>query len=176
MITPTQNIPINIEVAILGNTGKFETGLSVDYEVRKVSDDSVLTSGTATEASGVYYFTYTFTVVEEYRLQWITPIGYEDGLENIVVEAPVSGITASDVWDYLTTGVIVSDSVLEWILDRLDSVATQQELSKYDTSKGTTIKAEIQASIDTIIKEINKSTTPKVKQLTPRKTYYGNPL
>lgn len=97
MIVPTQNIPINIEVAILGNTGKFETGLSVDYEVRKVSDDSVLTSGTATEASGVYYFTYTFTVVEEYRLQWITPIGYEDGLENIVVQnLPKDVITELD--------------------------------------------------------------------------------
>ena len=70
-----------------------------------------------------------------------------------------SGITAADVWDYLTTGTVVSDSVLEWILNRLSSITAQSELSTYDTSKGTSVKSDIQQSTSTIVDEINKTAT-----------------
>ena len=82
-----KGIATNFEVAIQDNYGKFVSGLTVDYEVRKCSDDSVVTSGTATETNNVYHFTYTFTSAEQYRLEWTTPAGYEDGFDTIEVEA-----------------------------------------------------------------------------------------
>jgi hypothetical protein len=83
----TKNILTNFEVAIQDNYGKFVSGLTVTYEVRKCSDDSVVTSGTATETNNVYHFSYTFTTAEQYRLEWTTPAGYEDGFDTIEVEA-----------------------------------------------------------------------------------------
>ena len=82
-----KGISTNFEVAIQDNYGKFVSGLTIDYEVRKCSDDSVVTSGTATETNNVYHFTYTFTSAEQYRLEWTTPAGYEDGFDTIEVEA-----------------------------------------------------------------------------------------
>jgi len=82
-----KNIATNFEVAIQDSYGKFVSGLTIGYEVRKCSDDSVVTSGTATETNNVYHFTYTFTAAEQYRLEWTTPTGYEDGFETIEVEA-----------------------------------------------------------------------------------------
>lgn len=82
----TKNILTNFEVAIQDNYGKFVSGLTVGYEVRKCSDDSVVTSGTATETNNVYHFSYTFTTAEQYRLEWTTPAGYEDGFDTIEVE------------------------------------------------------------------------------------------
>ena len=81
-----KNIPTNFEVAIQDNYGKFVSGLTITYEVRKCSDDSVVTSGTATETNNVYHFTYTFTTAEQYRLEWTTPATYEDGFDTIEVE------------------------------------------------------------------------------------------
>lgn len=127
MITPTQNIPINIEVAVLDNTGKFETGLTVDYEVRKVSDNSMLTSGTCTETNGVYHFTYTFTVVEEYRLQWITPVGYEDGFESIVVQNSIqTELTTYDTSKTLTVKTEIQQSTDTIISEIQKNVVVQQ--------------------------------------------------
>lgn len=83
----TKNILTNFEVVIQDSYGKFVSGLTVDYEVRKCSDDSVVTSGTATETNNVYHFSYTFTTTEQYRLEWTTPAGYEDGFDTIEVEA-----------------------------------------------------------------------------------------
>lgn len=82
-----KDIPTNFEVAIQDNYGKFVSGLTIGYEVRKCSDDSVVTSGTATETNNVYHFSYTFTSAEQYRLEWTTPATYEDGFETIEVEA-----------------------------------------------------------------------------------------
>jgi len=97
MITITQNIAINLECIVLSPLGKPVTGLSIDYEVIDCSDESVLTSGTATEATGgYYYFTYTFTAIKEYRLHWISPTNYEDGFEDLNVI--VSAIVPSDTW------------------------------------------------------------------------------
>lgn len=83
----TKNILTNFEVAVQDNYGKFVSGLTVDYEIRKCSDDSVVTSGTATETNNVYHFSYTFTTAEQYRLEWTTPATYEDGFDTIEVEA-----------------------------------------------------------------------------------------
>jgi hypothetical protein len=83
----TKGILTNLEVAIQDNYGKFVSGLTVDYEIRKCSDDSVVTSGTATETNNVYHFSYTFISAEQYRLEWTTPATYEDGFDTIEVEA-----------------------------------------------------------------------------------------
>jgi len=95
MIAITQNVAINLECIVLSPLGKPVTGLSIDYEVIDCSDESVLTSGTATEATGgYYYFTYTFTAIKEYRLHWISPTNYEDGFELLnVVNTPADVIS-----------------------------------------------------------------------------------
>jgi len=136
-----KDIPFYFELGVLNSNGKLQTGLVVTYAINKCSDDSLLTSGTASEVgtTGVYSFAYTFTTLADYRLQWITPVGYEDGLENITVgTAEITpadfwayanrtltsgggGITAADVWNYLTTNPIVPDSILELILTNLDA-------------------------------------------------------
>jgi len=92
----TQNILSYLEVGVLNSNGKPQTGLVIDYEIRKCSDNSLLTSGTATEVgtTGVYMFSYTFTTVAEYTLHWITPINYEDGFELLnVVNTPADVIS-----------------------------------------------------------------------------------
>ena len=81
-----KDIATNFEVAIQDSYGKFVSGLTIGYEVRKCSDDSVVTSGVATETNNVYHFSYTFTAAEQYRLEWTTPATYEDGFETIEVE------------------------------------------------------------------------------------------
>lgn len=95
MIAITQNVAINLECIVLSPLGKPVTGLSIDYEIIDCSDESVLTSGTATEGTGgYYYFTYTFTAIAEYRLHWISPTNYEDGFELLnVVNMPVDVIS-----------------------------------------------------------------------------------
>jgi hypothetical protein len=94
MIAITQNVAINLECIVLSPLGKPVAGLSIDYEIIDCSDESVLTSGTATEGTGgYYYFTYTFTAIAEYRLHWISPTNYEDGFELLnVVNTPVDVI------------------------------------------------------------------------------------
>ena len=85
MRTLFKNIEYKIETGILDNYGQFATGLTVTYDVRKASDNSLVTSGTTTEISGIYSYTYTFAESIEYRSKLTTPSGYEDGFENIVV-------------------------------------------------------------------------------------------
>lgn len=132
MIAITQNVAINLECIVLSSLGKPVTGLSIDYEVIDCSDESVLTSGTATEGTGgYYYFTYTFTAIAEYRLHWISPTNYEDGFESLDIVAP--GITIADVGTALTS---------------------------YDSAKQATVKQDITNSQDIIINEINKVATP----------------
>jgi hypothetical protein len=129
----TQNILSYLEVGVLNSSGKVQTGLVVTYTINKCSDNSLLTSGTASEigVTGVYSFSYTFTTVAEYRLTWITPANYEDGFELLNVVVP--GITIADVGTALTS---------------------------YDSAKQATVKQDITNSQDIIINEINKVATP----------------
>jgi len=104
------NIEQYFEVGITNEVGDFATGLTVTYEIRQCSDNSLVQSGTTTESSGVYSFTYTFTTNQDYRVKYITPTYYDNGFETVVVMDlySTSGTTAADIWGYsartLTSG------------------------------------------------------------------------
>jgi len=96
----TQNILTYFEMPALGSGGKPKTGLVVDYEIHKCSDNSLLTSGTAAEigVTGVYAFSYTFSVLAEYTLHWISPMNYKDAFWDLsVIAAAVSPATPGDI-------------------------------------------------------------------------------
>ena len=61
-----------LETGVLNDSGEFETGLTVNYELRKASDNSLVASGVTTEINGIYSFTYTFTESIQYRLKFDT--------------------------------------------------------------------------------------------------------
>jgi len=86
MITFYKNIAYKLELVVLDSDGKFTTGLSITYEIRKVLDNSLFASGTMTELSSVYYVDVTFTESAEYRVKYVTPSLYENGFEDILVE------------------------------------------------------------------------------------------
>lgn len=100
-----QNELTYFEVGVTDASGKLRTGLVVDYEIHKCSDNSLLVSGTANEIgiTGVYSFSYTFTDIEEYRLHWITPLTYDDGFELLNVITPA--IIATDFWNMAEASV-----------------------------------------------------------------------
>jgi len=88
------------------------------------------------------------------------------------------GITAADVWDYLTTGTVVSDSILEWILDKLDAKISSITsltasdvvtiLQNYDSAKQIPTNNKITDSEKNIISEIKKvGTTTTVEKKRP---------
>jgi len=85
MRTLNVNTEYKIEVGVIDHYGDFVTGLTVYYDVRKATDNSLVISGISNEINGVYSYTYTFTEVIEYRSRFITPTGYDDGFENILV-------------------------------------------------------------------------------------------
>jgi hypothetical protein len=86
MITLYKNIAYKLELVVLDNDGKFAPGLTITYEIRKVSDDSLFASGTMSETSSVYYVDVTFLVSAEYKVKYVTPTGYENGFDEILVE------------------------------------------------------------------------------------------
>ena len=102
-MTYFKNISYKLETIITDLVGNFVSGLIVNYEIRKCSDDSVISSGTMSEVNSVYVKEITFTEVGEYRVKYITPEGYENGFENIVVdEYDNYKVNISDIWSYVT--------------------------------------------------------------------------
>ena len=75
-----------LELSVLDVNGDFISGLTVTYEIRKSSDNSLFASGTMSEISSVYTISAMFIIIGEYRVKYITPIGYEDGFENIYID------------------------------------------------------------------------------------------
>jgi len=85
-----------IEIGIINNDGSFASGLTVNYELRKSVDNSITSSGLTTESNGgVYSYTYTFNDPLEYRSLFLTPTGYDNGFENILVLENVDDIAGS---------------------------------------------------------------------------------
>lgn len=134
MITLYKNIAYKLELVVLDNDGKFAPGLTVTYEIRKCSDDSLFASGTMSETSSVYYVNIIFTEVAEYRIKYVTPTGYEDGFEDILVE------------DYDNYKANVSALALD------STVAKDATVAKDSTvAKETTLNTKSsQTSVDTI--------------------------
>ena len=79
------NNPYNFDIAVLDNFGNFVSGLLISYEVRLASDDSLITNDIMTEINSKYTFVYTFISLGEYRIIYNTPVGYDNGFENILI-------------------------------------------------------------------------------------------
>lgn len=98
-----KDIPYKLETTITDLVGNFISGLSIDYEVRKCLDNSIVSSGTMLEVNSVYTKEITLTEVGEYRVKYITPEGFENGFENIIVdEYDNYKVNIADIWSYVS--------------------------------------------------------------------------
>jgi hypothetical protein len=86
MIRLFKNIPYKLELAVTNTDGDFVSGLSITYEVKKCSDDSIVSSGTMSEINSVYTKEITLTEVGEYRVKYTTPSTYDNGFETLFVD------------------------------------------------------------------------------------------
>jgi len=81
-----KNLPYKLELSIVDLVGNFVSGLSVNYEIRKCIDDSIIYSGIMLEINSIYTKEIILTEVGEFRAKYITPEGYENGFETIIVD------------------------------------------------------------------------------------------
>jgi len=79
------NIEYKLDLSVIDEVGNFISGLSVNYEIRKSSDNSLLDSGIMAEEGDLYVISYIFLEVGQYRVLYYTPEGYENGSEDILV-------------------------------------------------------------------------------------------
>ncbi len=105
------NVARTFERTLTNNQGNFVTAQTITYEVRNSITDTLITSGTMTEQNEAYKFTFTFTVLEEFRIKFFTPINFANDLESgTVIEVPVN---ATDVTNLTTEINEVADEV--WV-------------------------------------------------------------
>jgi len=87
----TKNSIYYLEAFVTDTNGDGVSGLSLAYKIYKSSDNSLLSSGVlADEGSGLYQSNYTFAVLGQYRVIYITPTSYSDEIETILVEEQVA--------------------------------------------------------------------------------------
>lgn len=81
-----------LEIAIINIDGDFvtffESGEEVTYIIKKSSDGSIIEYGEMTIEGNTWKVAWTPLVVGEYRVEYTTPFGYEDGMETIMIEDP----------------------------------------------------------------------------------------
>ena len=102
MKTLFKDTEYKIEIGVVDQLGDFATGLTVFYDVRKSTDNSLIVSGTTTEISGIYSYIYTFTENLEYRSIFTTPSGYENGFETILI---VDEFANNDLLNIVNSGI-----------------------------------------------------------------------
>ena len=81
-----QNTSHFLIAVILDNKGDYQSGLTITYEVRKSSDNSLTTSGTLTSTGNIYTDTISIANIGEYYILYFTPSKYENGLETLIVQ------------------------------------------------------------------------------------------
>jgi len=87
MITLYKNYTYYFESSIIDIDGDFAygSGITMDYEIIKSSDESLIDSGSMAQVGNIYKVPYTFTQTGEYRIEYTTPLGYSNGMEEILV-------------------------------------------------------------------------------------------
>ena len=82
------NREYKLEVGLVGRNGNFVSGSTISYTIYKSDDNSLIQSGTMNEigTSGVYQLSVTFSEVGQYRVEYITPISYENSIDTIFVK------------------------------------------------------------------------------------------
>jgi hypothetical protein len=96
------NTTYYLETSVIDDvTGAFISGLTITYEVRNSDDNTLFASGTLTEEGNAYKASIIFTTAGQYRVFYTTPSEYENGMNQIIVEAQLTNAT---IYDYFTNG------------------------------------------------------------------------
>ena len=91
-----QNTSHFLIVTALDKSGDFKSGLTITYEVRKSSDNSLITNGTLINTGSIYTDTISIANIGEYYILYFTPSKYENGLETLIVQtSDINDIQAS---------------------------------------------------------------------------------
>jgi len=82
-----QNTTFYLEIVLTDKDGDFviDTGTVVTYEVRKSSDNSLFDSGSMTIEGNVFKAGVLFDTLGQYRVLFVTPDKFENGLQQIEV-------------------------------------------------------------------------------------------
>ena len=82
-----KNTVYYFDSSLIDHNGNFVSGKTLTYKIFKSSINTLVDSGIMTEIgiTGVYRFSYSFTEVGEYRIEYYTPDKYENGIETILV-------------------------------------------------------------------------------------------
>lgn len=93
-----------LDLGVIDRRGDFKSGLTVTYELRKSSDNSLVTLGTMTEvgSSGVYQTSsLSINSLGKYRIEYVTPNKYENIIIDILVINPIESKEdiADQVWN-----------------------------------------------------------------------------
>jgi len=80
-----------LKLFITDSLGDPKIGLSVDYEIKKSSDDSLITSGSLVDSgNGMYSNSYIFDTLGQYYIAYTTPASYTDEMEQIIVQSKIA--------------------------------------------------------------------------------------
>jgi len=112
-----------LEVSVVDDNGDFVTGLTITYEVRDISDNSLFASGTLTAAGNIYKAAITFTSVGQYTAIYTTPAGYQNLTEIFTLEEQFG--------DKVTLDAIYNVEYGRW---KIDTALDQLVLYKPDNS------------------------------------------
>jgi len=142
-----------LELAIIDISGNFvtsfESGEEVTYIIKKSSDGSTIASGEMIIDGNVWKCEWTPTIVDEYRIEYTTPAGYEDGIETLMVE------------DYDNYKADISNLALEAtaqdIKNKTDNLPADPASETGVLAKDSTVAKEAQATLnkEEIITEID---------------------
>lgn len=75
-----------LQISVLDLDGNFVSGLSISYEIRKLSDLSLVLSGNMNEVNNHYYTSGSLTTANEYIIYYTTPTSYQNGSEYLIIK------------------------------------------------------------------------------------------
>ena len=84
-------------VSVIDNNGDFVIGLIISYEVRKTSDNSLITSGSLTSVGYIYTDSITISELGNFYVLYFSPTNYENGKENLIVRDNTIDDIATDL-------------------------------------------------------------------------------
>ena len=157
-----QNTSHFLIAIIVDNQGNYKTGLALTYEVRKSSDNSLVTSGTLAGAGNIYTDTISITDIGEYYILYFTPTKYENGLETLIVQKS----DVNDIQDSLDVlgsklckvlGLVQSNFRLNDLIYDVNECLTSGKIAIYNSASDTESEINPIATY-TIIGEYNTET------------------
>ncbi len=89
-----KGVAYKLEQSLVDGSGNFVTGQTINYTIKKSSNDSLFLSGAMGQEGYLYVAPVTFTDVGQYRVIYDMPAGYANGNEMInVINDIDAGIT-----------------------------------------------------------------------------------